>query len=184
MINIVYDSSLNMFTFMAAPNSKEENSLENISRLDELLEAVSGEFGIFAAAMSGSTEEAYLKVVEIMETALKDEKIDLGLDLMLKENEDKIFLNNESKEEAVRHMAYGFKKSLKEIEANADDDDINLFKILNEANEIDFIEAMTENFKEVMKEFYKVNVDDIFENDITDDDKSESENSEFEEDLF
>ena len=68
MINIVYDSSLNMFTFMAAPNSKEENSLENISRLDELLEAVSGEFGIFAAAMSGSTEEAYLKVVEIMET--------------------------------------------------------------------------------------------------------------------
>ena len=134
--------------------------------------------------MSGSTEEAYLKVVEIMENALKDEKIDLGLDLMLKENEDKIFLNNESKEEAVRHMAYGFKKSLKEIEANADDDDINLFKILNEANEIDFIEAMTENFKEVMKEFYKVNVDDIFENDITDDDKSESGNSEFEEDLF
>ena len=81
-------------------------------------------------------------------------------------------------------MAYSFKKSLKEIEANVDDDDINLFKILNEANEIDFIEAMTENFKEVMKEFYKVNVDDIFENDITDDDKSESGNSEFEEDLF
>ena len=103
---------------------------------------------------------------------------------MLKENEDKIFLNNETKEEAVRHMAYSFKKSLKEIEANVDDDDINLFKILNEANEIDFIEAMTENFKEVMKEFYKVNVDDIFENDITDDDKSESGNSEFEEDLF
>ena len=36
----------------------------------------------------------------------------------------------------------------------------------------------------IIKEFYKVNVDDIFENDITDDDKSESGNSEFEEDLF
>ena len=74
MINIIYDSEADMFTFMAAPNN-EDDPLGDVACLDELLEAVSGEFGLFASAMIGSSEEAYLSVVDTFEKAGKDEGV-------------------------------------------------------------------------------------------------------------
>ena len=173
MINIIYDSSADMYTFMAAPNN-ENDPLGAISCLDELLEAVSGEFGLFASAMTGSTEEAYLSVVDTFQKVGQDEKIIQGLNLMIKENEHTVFMNDESKEEAVRQIAKDFKESIGEMQGNFID-------IFNAATGEDFIEKLIKSFIEQVDDMYGVQLsEDFFE----DKEESDEEDSEFEEDLF
>ena len=173
MINIIYDSSADMFTFMAAPNN-ENDPLGAISCLDELLEAVSGEFGLFASAMTGSTEEAYLSVVDTFQKVGQDEKIIQGLNLMIKENEHTVFMNDESKEEAVRQIAKDFKESINEMQGNFID-------IFNAATGEDFIGKLIKSFIEQVDDMYGVQLsEDFFE----DKEESDEEDSEFEEDLF
>ena len=173
MINIIYDSNADMYTFMAAPNN-ENDPLGAISCLDELLEAVSGEFGLFASAMTGSTEEAYLSVVDTFQKVGEDEKIIQGLNLMIKENEHTVFMNDESKEEAVRQIAKDFKESLSEMQGNFID-------IFNAATGEDFIEKLIKSFIEQVDDMYGVQLsEDFFE----DKEESDEEDSEFEEDLF
>lgn len=183
MINIIYEPDIDLFSFIATPNNREgdeESTIENISRLDELLEAVSGEVGLFAAAMPGSTEEAYIEMVNIIENVSKDEKINETLDLMIEKNEDNIFLNNETKEEAIYSIVCEFKKVLEEIEAS-DDDDVNLIKELSKASGIDFVESTIEIFKESMKELYEIDISNMLKDDIIDND---DEDNDFEIDLF
>ena len=173
MINIIYDSNADMYTFMAAPNN-ENDPLGAISCLDELLEAVSGEFGLFAAAMTGSTEEAYLSVVDTFKKVGQDEKIIQGLNLMIKENEHTVFMNDESKEEAVRQIAKDFKESISEMQGNFID-------IFNAATGEDFIEKLIKSFIEQVDDMYGVQLsEDFFE----DKEELDEEDSEFEEDLF
>ena len=173
MINIIYDSNADMYTFMAAPNN-ENDPLGAISCLDELLEAVSGEFGLFASAMTGSTEEAYLSVVDTFQKVGQDEKIIQGLNLMIKENEHTVFMNDESKEEAVRQIAKDFKESIGEMQGNFID-------IFNAATGEDFIEKLIKSFIEQVDDMYGVQLsEDFFE----DKEESDEEDSEFEEDLF
>ena len=173
MINIIYDSSADMYTFMAAPNN-ENDPLGAISCLDELLEAVSGEFGLFASAMTGSTEEAYLSVVDTFQKVGQDEKIIQGLNLMIKENEHTVFMNDESKEEAVRQIAKDFKESINEMQGNFID-------IFNAATGEDFIGKLIKSFIEQVDDMYGVQLsEDFFE----DEEESDEEDSEFEEDLF
>lgn len=169
MINIIYDSKADMFTFMAAPNS-EGDPLGDIACLDELLEAVSGEFGLFASAMTGSSEEAYLSVVDTFQKAGKDEKIKQALDLMLMENRETVFLNDEPKEQAVRKIARDFIESTKELTGNFID-------VFNTETGENFIEKINNGFKEQIADMYGVNIDDMFE-------ETDDEDSEFEEDLF
>ncbi len=183
MINIIYEPDIDLFSFIATPNNREgdeESTIENINRLDELLEAVSGEVGLFAAAMPGSTEEAYIEMVNIIENVSKDEKINETLDLMIEKNEDNIFLNNETKEEAIYSIVREFKKVLEEIEAS-DDDDVNLVKELSKASGIDFVESTIEIFKESMKELYEIDISNMLKDDIIDND---DEDNDFEIDLF
>ena len=173
MINIIYDSNADMYTFMAAPNN-ENDPLGAISCLDELLEAVSGEFGLFASAMTGSTEEAYLSVVDTFQKVGQDEKIIQGLNLMIKENEHTVFMNDESKEEAVRQIAKDFKESIDEIKGDFID-------IFNAATGEDFIGKLIKSFIEQVDDMYGVQLsEDFFE----DKEESDEEDSEFEEDLF
>ena len=173
MINIIYDSNADMYTFMAAPNN-ENDPLGAISCLDELLEAVSGEFGLFASAMTGSTEEAYLSVVDTFRKVGEDEKIKQGLNLMIKENEHTVFMNDESKEEAVRQIAKDFKESINEMQGDFID-------IFNAATGEDFIEKLIKSFIEQVDNMYGVQLsEDFFE----DKEESDEEDSEFEEDLF
>ena len=173
MINIIYDSNADMYTFMAAPNN-ENDPLGAISCLDELLEAVSGEFGLFASAMTGSTEEAYLSVVDTFKKVGQDEKIIQGLNLMIKENEHTVFMNDESKEEAVRQIAKDFKESISEMQGNFID-------IFNAATGEDFIGKLIKSFIEQVDDMYGVQLsEDFFE----DEEESDEEDSEFEEDLF
>ena len=173
MINIIYDSNADMYTFIAAPNN-ENDPLGAISCLDELLEAVSGEFGLFASAMTGSTEEAYLSVVDTFKKVGEDEKIIQGLNLMIKENEHTIFMNDESKEEAVRQIAKDFKESISEMQGNFID-------IFNAATGEDFIGKLIKSFIEQVDDMYGVQLsEDFFE----DKEESDEEDSEFEEDLF
>ena len=173
MINIIYDSNADMYTFMAAPNN-ENDPLGAISCLDELLEAVSGEFGLFASAMTGSTEEAYLSVVDTFKKVGQDEKIIQGLNLMIKENEHTVFMNDESKEEAVRQIAKDFKESLSEMQGNFID-------IFNAATGEDFIGKLIKSFIEQVDDMYGVQLsEDFFE----DKEELDEEDSEFEEDLF
>ena len=173
MINIIYDSNADMYTFMAAPNN-ENDPLGAISCLDELLEAVSGEFGLFASAMTGSTEEAYLSVVDTFKKVGQDEKIIQGLNLMIKENEHTVFMNDESKEEAVRQIAKDFKESINEMQGDFID-------IFNAATGEDFIGKLIKSFIEQVDDMYGVQLsEDFFE----DKEESDEEDSEFEEDLF
>ena len=173
MINIIYDSNADMYTFMAAPNN-EGDPLGTIACLDELLEAVSGEFGLFASAMTGSTEEAYLSVVDTFQKVGQDEKIIQGLNLMIKENEHTIFINDESKEEAVRQIAKDFKESINEMQGDFID-------IFNAATGEDFIGKLIKSFIEQVDDMYGVQLsEDFFE----DKEESDEEDSEFEEDLF
>ena len=173
MINIIYDSNADMYTFIAAPNN-ENDPLGAISCLDELLEAVSGEFGLFSSAMTGSTEEAYLSVVDTFQKVGQDEKIIQGLNLMIKENEHTVFMNDESKEEAVRQIAKDFKESISEMQGNFID-------IFNAATGEDFIGKLIKSFIEQVDDMYGVQLsEDFFE----DEEESDEEDSEFEEDLF
>ena len=173
MINIIYDSNADMYTFMAAPNN-ENDPLGAISCLDELLEAVSGEFGLFASAMTGSTEEAYLSVVDTFHKVGQAEKIIQGLNLMIKENEHTVFMNDESKEEAVRQIAKDFKESINEMRGDFID-------IFNAATGEDFIGKLIKSFIEQVNDMYGVQLsEDFFE----DEEESDEEDSEFEEDLF
>lgn len=173
MINIIYDSNADMYTFMAAPNN-ENDPLGYIACLDELLEAVSGEFGLFASAMTGSTEEAYLSVVDTFQKVGQDEKIIQGLNLMIKENEHTIFMNDENKEEAVHQIAKDFKESISEMQGDFID-------IFNAATGEDFIEKLIKSFIEQVDDMYGVQLsEDFFE----DKEESDEEDSEFEEDLF
>ena len=173
MINIIYDSSADMYTFMATPNN-ENDLLGSIACLDELLEAVSGEFGLFASAMTGSTEEAYLSVVDTFQKVGKDEKIIQRLKLMIKENEHTVFMNDESKEEAVHQIAKDFKESINEMQGNFID-------IFNAATGEDFIGKLIKSFIEQVDDMYGVQLsEDFFE----DEEESDEEDSEFEEDLF
>ena len=173
MINIIYDSNADMYTFMAAPNN-ENDPLGYIACLDELLEAVSGEFGLFASAMTGSTEEAYLSVVDTFQKVGQDEKIIQGLNLMIKENEHTVFMNDESKEEAVRQIAKDFKESISEMQGDFID-------IFNAATGEDFIGKLIKSFIEQVDDMYGVQLsEDFFE----DKEESDDEDSEFEEDLF
>ena len=173
MINIIYDSNADMYTFMAAPNN-ENDPLGAISCLDELLEAVSGEFGLFASAMTGSTEEAYLSVVDTFQKVGQDEKIIQGLNLMIKENEHTVFMNDESKEEAVHQIAKDFKESLSEMQGNFID-------IFNAATGEDFIGKLIKSFIEQVDDMYGVQLNEDF---FEDKEESDEEDSEFEEDLF
>lgn len=173
MINIIYDSNADMYTFMAAPNN-ENDPLGYIACLDELLEAVSGEFGLFASAMTGSTEEAYLSVVDTFQKVGQDEKIIQGLNLMIKENEHTIFMNDENKEEAVHQIAKDFKESISEMQGDFID-------IFNAATGEDFIGKLIKSFIEQVDDMYGVQLsEDFFE----DKEESDEEDSEFEEDLF
>ena len=93
---------------------------------------------------------------------------------MIKENEHTVFMNDESKEEAVRQIAKDFKESISEMQGDFID-------IFNAATGEDFIGKLIKSFIEQVDDMYGVQLsEDFFE----DKEESDDEDSEFEEDLF
>ena len=94
MINIVYDPESDLFIFMAKNTSEDAD----VSNIDELLEAVSGEFALFASCIAGSTRDAYLGLVDALEAAGQDISIKEGINELIENNSETVFLNDEDKE--------------------------------------------------------------------------------------
>ena len=93
---------------------------------------------------------------------------------MIKENEHTVFMNDESKEEAVHQIVKDFKESINEMQGDFID-------IFNAATGEDFIGKLIKSFIEQVNDMYGVQLsEDFFE----DKEESDEEDSEFEEDLF
>ena len=108
MINIVYDPESDLFIFMAKNTSEDAD----VSNIDELLEAVSGEFALFASCIAGSTRDAYLGLVDALEAAGQDISIKEGINELIENNSDTVFLNDEDKETCIGSITKSFKKEI------------------------------------------------------------------------
>lgn len=129
MLHIVFKPETSFFSFIA---NKENGGVESdfIELSNQLLEITSGTFGLIAVTMPGKFEDAYLSVVGALEKMVKDKKINEAFDEIIEQNKSTIFINNETKEEAVKMMINEFKankdetldtqvEALRELDDNA-----------------------------------------------------------------
>lgn len=175
MLNIIYEPITNLFTFMCKPDDEKIEELgidaSDIAILiDELLEAVSGEFALFASCIAGDTEENYLQLVKSLCDSGKDEKIIEAINEVYEDNKGQIFLNDESKEECVEAIALDYKNTL------------SAFPIDKEGLE-ELKELLVSSFIMLMQDMYDRDVSYVFEEGFNSNESLE-EDDEFEEDLF
>lgn len=176
MLNIIYEPLTNLFTFMCKPDDEKVEELgidaSDIAVLiDELLEAVSGEFALFASCIPGNTEDNYLQLVKALCDSGKDEKVMKAINEVYEDNEDQIFLNNESKEKCVEEITLGYKNTLSYLP-------------IDEQVPEEMKELLVSGFIMLMQDMYDTDVSYIFEEDFNPDKSSDDDNDEFEEDLF
>lgn len=169
MIKIAYDPESEMFIFMASPAEDE-----TVMNIDELLEAVSGELALFASCIAGNTKEAYIGLVNALESAGQDKEMQKGLDELIEENKKTIFLNNESLEECMQQIVKKFK-----------DDTDYMIKVLltDEKDKLiadELKKRLTESFIESMEEMFETSMSDYFNVIKTEEDV----NDDYEDDLF
>lgn len=176
MLNIIYEPLTNLFTFMCKPDDEKIEELgidaSDIAVLiDELLEAVSGEFALFASCVPGNTEENYLQLVKALCDSGKDEKVIKAINEVYEDNKDQIFLNDESKEECVEKIALDYKNTLSGFPINKEG--------LEEMKEL-----LVSGFIMLIQDMYDRDVSYVFEEGFSPDDSLEEDDDEFEEDLF
>lgn len=169
MINIVYDPESDLFIFMAKNTSEDAD----VSNIDELLEAVSGEFALFASCIAGSTRDAYLGLVDALEAAGQDISIKEGIDELIESNSDTVFLNEEDKETCIESITKSFKKEI----------DIIIDAMTKEkegreefAKEIE--DRLVSKFIDNMQSMFNTDVSYLFFED------EEKDNNDYEDDLF
>lgn len=177
MLHVVFNGNDNIFTFMAAPNEHAEGTELDI--IEEFLNATTGAFASFAAAMKGSIEEGYDDIVNTLEDMLQDEMVNKALDEVIKDNEDGIYLNNESVEDAVIKMAYDYKESLEEFDEQMETKIDMINEILGitgkeDLDREDMVNSMRDDFINLMDDLYEVDVNHVFDSSL----------DEFEDDLF
>lgn len=177
MLHVVFNGNDNIFTFMAAPNEYAEGTELDI--IEEFLNATTGAFASFAASMNGSIEEGYDSLIDTLEDMLTDEKVNEALDAVIEDNEDGIYLNNESVEDAVTKMAYDYKESVDEFNEQMDKklDIMNTLLAIADKDEFDkeeMVNSMINDFITLMEDLYEVDVNHVFDSSL----------DEFEDDLF
>lgn len=170
MLNIVYDPESDLFIFMASHTNDPD-----VSNIDELLEAVSGEFALFASCIAGSTREAYHGLVNALEASGQDMAIKQGINELIESNEETVFLNGEGKDECVVSVTKMFKREIETlIEAMTRDEDKDRTEFADEL-QTRLIGKFTSN----MKDMFDVDVSHLFKDEATDD-----TNEDYEDDLF
>ena len=176
MLNIIYEPLTNLFTFMCKPDDEKVEELgidaSDIAVLiDELLEAVSGEFALFASCIPGNTEENYLQLVKALCESGKDKKVIKAVNEVYEDNKEQIFLNDETKEECVEIIALEYKKTISDFPIDK--------KGLEEMKEL-----LVSGFIMLMQDMYDTDVSYVFEEDFNPDKSLDDDNDEFEDDLF
>ena len=175
MLNIIYEPITNLFTFMCKPDDEKIEELQIDASdaavlIDELLEAVSGEFALFASCIPGNTEENYLQLVRALCESGKDEKVIKAVNEVYEDNKDQIFLNDETKEECVERIAIDYKNTLSKFPV--DKEGVPEMK-----------ELLVAGFVMLIQDMYDRDVSYVFKEGF-DSDNSLDEDDEFEDDLF
>lgn len=149
MLNIYYESDSKVYTFI-------QNNNENMFSMDleELLIAVASSIALMARDADGTLEEAYDKCAQRLYEFGTQDNTNAGMIDLIADNEDQIFMANESKEQAVRHIAYEFKEG---VDAEAEE-----FAEHYGQTPQEFAEGMTKTFIDIMKETYDVDVSSVF----------------------
>ena len=160
MLNIYYEPDSGVYTFI----QNNEESMFSMD-LEELLIAVAHSIALLARKKEGSLEEAYDKCAQELYDFGTQENVNAEMINIIANNEDQVFMANESKEQAVRHIAYEFKEG---VDAEAEE-----FAEHYGQTPQEFAEGMTKTFIEIMKETYDVDVSSIF-----------NTKSDYEDDLF
>lgn len=168
MINIVYDPESDLFIFMAQ-NTNEDPDISNI---DELLEAVSGELALFASCIAGRTKDAYYNLVSALEASGQDKAIQQGIEELLETNEETVFLNGESKEKCIESITEVFKRELNNIVGQLRNEKRSEFADEMEAR-------LLTKFADNMESMFGIDISYVFEEETEDD-----INEDYEDDLF
>lgn len=149
MLNIYYEPDNKVYTFI-------QNNDENMFSMDleELLIAVASSIALMARKVDGTLEEAYDKCAEeLYELGTRDCASAEAIEI-ISQNEDQIFMKNESKEQAIRHIAYTFKEGVA--------DEAKEFAEYYEKTPEEFEKELTDSFIELMKDTYDVDVTSVF----------------------
>ena len=168
MLNIVYDPESDLFIFMASSTNDPD-----VSNIDELLEAVSGEFALFASCIAGSTREAYHGLVNALEASGQDIAIKQGINELIETNEETVFLKGEGKDECIESITNMFKKEI-----------VTLTEAMTSEKEgrEEFAEEvrtrLISKFTSNMYDMFNVDVSHLFK------EKTEDTNEDYEDDLF
>ena len=168
MINIVYDPESDLFIFMAANTSDPD-----VSNIDELLEAVSGELALFASCIAGRTKDAYYRLVDALEASGQDISIKKGIEELLETNEETVFLEGESKEECLTSITKTFKREIQNL----------IEEMTEQEKNKEFVEEMearlVSKFIDNMEKMFDVDTSRLFN-----DEQTEDTNEDYEDDLF
>ena len=149
MLNIYYEPDSKVYTFI-------QNNDENMFSMDmeELLIAVASSLALMATKKEGSLEEAYNQCAEeLYEFGTRDCASAEAVEI-ISQNEDQIFMKNESKEQAIRHIAYSFKEGVA--------DEAKEFAEYYEKTPEEFEKELTDSFIELMKDTYDVDITSVF----------------------
>lgn len=149
MLNIYYEPDNKVYTFI-------QNNNENMFTMDmeELLIAVASSLAIMATKKEGSLEDAYDKCAEELYEFGARECASAEAIEIIYQNEDQIFMNNEPKEQAIRHIAYTFKEGVA--------DEAQEYAEYYEKTPEEFEKELTDSFIEIMKDTYDVDVTSVF----------------------
>ena len=169
MINIVYDPESDLFIFMAQ-NTNEDPDVSNI---DELLEAVSGELALFASCIAGRTKDAYYNLVNALEASGQDISIKKGIEELLETNEETVFLNGESKEKCLESITNTFKREIENLVGSMTEQEKN--KEFSDEVQARLVSKFIDN----MEKMFDVDTSHLFDNEQTED-----TNEDYEDDLF
>lgn len=169
MINIVYDPESDLFIFMAANTSDPD-----VSNIDELLEAVSGELALFASCIAGRTRDAYFNLVDAIEASGQDISIKKGIEELLETNEETVFLNGESKEFCIESIAKTFKREMDNIVVGIVGEQKDKQEFADELRA-----RLMAKFVDNMVKMFDVDTSHLFKDNATED-----TNEDYEDDLF
>lgn len=120
MFNVIFDEEVGSFFFTC----KEE---ENMTLEEEFVIIIQKVIALYAANMKGDTVETFMKMGEYIKDVYEDADCKAVLDEIYEANEDTIFLNDESVDEA---MGYILKQVVKDMDEVEDEQEKMFIKIV------------------------------------------------------
>lgn len=109
MFNVIFDEEVGSFFFTC----KEE---ENMTLEEEFVIIIQKVMALYSANMKGDTVETFMKMGEYILDIYQDKDCKEVLDEIYEANEDTIFLNDESVDEAMGEILKQIVKDMDEVE--------------------------------------------------------------------